>query len=75
MLTETPYLTDAQERLARLDPEIPVFILQANDKLAEQRLVDWIRDAEAHGVNKEKIDGARERLKQFRNYEFKKLPD
>ena len=74
MTVETP-LNEAQEKLANIDPDMPVFPLLGQDELAEATVMFWIRKAIEKGVSQEKIDGAKVILADIQRYQPKKLPD
>jgi len=74
MTTETP-LTEAQERLAHIDPKEPIFILRGQDKLAWHAVKFWADIAEANGVDAEKVAEARQIAQAMRDHTPQKLPD
>jgi len=56
------------ERLLKETPDMPVFILMGQDKLAIPTVEFWLHIAKASGVNQEKLDKVYVHLEELRKY-------
>lgn len=61
--------------LNKCDPVEPIFILRAQDNLADAAVMEWIRQAEEAGVNPEKIEHARLMADLIKRWPTRKIPD
>lgn len=70
-----PTASDAHAQLVKMPKDEPVFILRAQDQLAPDIVREWANHAEAAGVNKNKVNGAREWAAFMDAWPTKQLPD
>lgn len=54
-----------------LDPEEPAFVLRAGDLMAPEYVEKWAADAEAFGVDAERVRDARRCAKRMNDYRLK----
>jgi hypothetical protein len=69
------YKKQLLERLARVPDDEPVFLLRAQDLLADQTVKQWAYDARAAGVNKDKVTQALDCANLMSLWLTRKIPD
>ncbi len=66
---------DSCPTLAKVAADEPIFVLRAQDKLAADTVCYWICEAEAAGVDQEKLIEAQKCAIKMRAWPNHKIPD
>ena len=59
----------------KIEPQEPIFILRAQDKLAAATVKAWVAFARTHGVNSRKLHEASALVVEMERWHTAKVPD